>query len=342
MTGTIAQSPKAARTLPEFGPGSSFSAVTNMPRKRAVAPMVMRLVGMLLLAAAALKAWQYIRSPIQAPQPLWSPKFDPVLICTETFLGLWLIGGAFPSIARRAAISVFGIFASYAAYEAVLGRDSCGCFGNVGLNPWLTVMIDTTVLAALFSLARPAAMLRTRRSSGYTVALSSGIALMAGVTAAVLHPRAAAAANGLVIADHGRLIILEPRKWIGQHLPILGNILAQSGSKPLAEKLAAGQWVVLFYHASCGECQKTIPIYQRAAEQWKAADRLLRMAFIRVPSNIGKETSGAPVGNGPMAWGILDASHQWFATTPAAVELKDGTVIKAAADTAAMKLNWLN
>ena len=45
---------------------------------------------------------------------------------------------------------------------------------------------------------------------------------------------------------------------------------------------------------------------------------------------------------------VLDATLEsdfgapgWFATTPAAVELKNGTVIRVAADMAVMNLHWL-
>ena len=168
------------------------------------------------------------------------------------------------------------------------------------------------------------------------------ILLIAGIGSAVLHPKPMVAANGLSIADVGNMVILEPPKWIGHRMPVLANIVSETNGKPLGNRLAHGRWAILFYHANCGECQKAIPIYERAAEQLGASRSTWRIAFVRVPSDTGKATTRVPTGGGQVVWGILDTSHRWFATTPAAVELKNGKVVKTAADTAAMKLNWLN
>jgi hypothetical protein len=38
--------------------------------------------------------------------------------------------------------------------------------------------------------------------------------------------------------------------------------------------------------------------------------------------------------------GMLDAGHEWFATTPIVVELWNGIVIRTVSCDAAMNLNW--
>lgn len=329
-------------SAPKYRVISLFARVNNNGGKRTVASMVTRLAGVLLLVAAALKAWQFITSPVPAAPSVLPPRLYPALISAELFLGLWLVCGLFPSLARRVAIGAFAVFAAYTAYEGFLGRNSCGCFGKVAVNPWVTLVIDTTVVLLLLFMAKPAALLQTQRKSGPAVALLIAVGVAAGAAAAVLHPKPVAIGHGLISDNHGRLVILEPGRWVGHRLPVLNDIVAQVGNMPLASTLGTGRWVVLMYHASCGECERTIPTYQRAAQKSQESGRPLRMAFVRVASNIDKSASPVRACSGKMVWGILNTSHQWFATTPVAVEMENGKVTKAAADSAAMKLNWLN
>ncbi len=324
--------------------------------------------GLILLCSAVLKLSQMIQSPVLPPSPMSIPGFDFVLIGTEIFLGLWLLGGAFAGTARIAAILCFAIFGSYTLYEAVSGRANCGCFGQVPVNPWITLALDTTILALLALSGRPRSSRRggavnehaAKENGTQTAARGNGgnrppiwrhvlpvvaattVALVVAAGTAMLHPKPARVANGMATADGGRIVILEPHQWIGHRLPVLGYIIAQTGGASLADRLERGQWIVLFYHASCEECQKAIPVYEQAAARWKADDGPLRVLFIGMPSELGHPAAPKGLFNSKIALhGKLDASHDWFATTPAAVELKDGTVIRAAADMAAMNLHWL-
>ena len=324
--------------------------------------------GLILLCSAVLKVWQMIQSPVLPPSPLGITRFDFVLIGVEIFLGLWLFSGAFAGTARLAAILCFAIFGLYTLYEAESGRADCGCFGQVPVNPWITLTLDTTILALLALSGRQRSSTRcgavhehaTKENGIQTAARGNGgnhppirrlilpviaaatVAIAVAVGTAILHTKPVRAANGMATADGGRIVILEPHQWIGHRLPVLGYIIAQTGGASLADRLERGQWIVLFYHASCEECQKAIPVYEQAAARWKADDGPLRVLFIGMPSELGHPAAPKGLFNSKIALhGKLDASHDWFATTPAAVELKDGTVIRAAADMAAMNLHWL-
>ena len=90
--------------------------------------------GAVLLLAAGLKAWRVIYSPVAMPAPLGITGFTPVLIGWEIFLGLWLLSGALPLAARRTATGCFALFGGYACWEALAGKASCGCFGQVHGN----------------------------------------------------------------------------------------------------------------------------------------------------------------------------------------------------------------
>lgn len=337
-------------------------------------------IGAMLLGSAALKSWQYLQSPIPPYELQHFPGREPVLITFETFLGLWLISGALPVAARRAAIGCFSVFACFTFYEALVGKADCGCFGRVHVNPWYTFIMDLAIVLMLIFVAGPKR--RGERGQADTpqtwpVVAALVIGSAAGIISTVLHPKPVTAANGLAIADGGKLVILEPHHWIGRRLPVLADIVSAvpalpevgrvqqardsrqdadgTGTaglykRPLGQRLAHGQWIVMFYHASCEECRHTIPIYENLARQNAASGTDTRVAFIRVPSDLtGFGAASGPGTSGPQLLhaspglhGTLDDSHEWFATTPAVVQLMNGTVLRAATGSSAMNLKWLN
>jgi len=309
-------------------------------------------VGAILLGSAALKSWQYLQSPIP---PYGLQRFlclQPMLTTFETFLGLWLISGASAIIARRVAIGCFGAFACYTFYEALAGKTDCGCFGQVHVNPWFIFILDASLVLMLKFLGKPGAGKAGDSrwaQQKWPVAAAAAIGLAIGVTGAMLHPKVVSATNGLVVADGGKLVILEPHHWIGRHLPVLADIVNQHRNTPIGRRLATGNWVIMFYHASCEECRHTIPIYENLARQNAASGTDTHVAFIRVPPDLtglgaatGPGTASPQIFHASLALhGTLDNSHQWFATTPAVVELKNGTVLRVATGSRAMNLKWL-
>jgi hypothetical protein len=330
------------------GEGGADAATTSGRYGQVRAALLARvpcLTGLTLLCSAVLKVWQMIQSPVLPPPPMGVPDFDFVLIGMEMFLGLWLLSGALAGSARLAAILCFIVFGSYAFYEALSGKADCGCFGQVKVNPWFTAMSDVAIVLALVLLAKPAAKSTTPASRWtsrkWPVVVALGLGLAAGIASATLHPRLAVAANGLSTADSGKFVILEPHKWIGHRLPVLGHIVARHGGANFAGKLGHGLWIVLFYHANCGECQKTIPVYERFAQRQVAHKAATGVAFVRVPSDFEAAVPKKSFDSDVALQGTLDSSRHWFVTTPAAMELNNGIVIRAIHEAAAMNLRWL-
>jgi len=297
-----------------------------------------------LFTAAALKAWQFGHSPV-APSGMQSlPGFDPALISFESFLGLWLTSGALLRAARRVAIGCFGVFACFAFHEAVSGRASCGCFGQVHVNPWFTFAFDVSLVAMLTFFGKPGggkAQSSRWAQRKWPVAFAAAVGLAIGVTVAMLHSKVVSAANGLASADNGKLVILEPHKWLHHRLPVLKDIVTQRGGRALGKQIAAGQWTVMFYHASCDECRATIPVYEQLAQQETLSGKRAHVALVRVPTGSGASTRGLFHSDLPLH-ATLDAGHQWFATTPIVVELRDGIVHRVATGRSAMNPQWMN
>ena len=302
-----------------------------------------RAAGLLLMAAATLKYWHDLHSP-PVGENWWNrPVPEPALIAWETFLGLWLISGALPRVARRVAIGCFSVFACYTLYEALAGKADCGCFGQVQVNPWFTFILDVSLALALTFLGKPGAgkagNSRWARQK-WPVAAAAAIGLAVGVTVAMLHPKVVSAANGLATADRGKIVILEPHHWIGHRLPVLGHIVSQHGNTPLGQRLATGNWVIMFYHASCDECRRTIPIYEQLAQREMLAGKTPHVAFVRVPSGSGVSARGLFHSNIALH-GTMDATHDWFAETPIVLQMRSGRVVAEASGHAAMDIRWM-
>ncbi len=209
-------------------------------------------VGLLLLCAAVLKAWQFTHSLVTPAGLERLIGFIPALIGWEVFLGLWLISGIFGNAVRWAAIAGFSLFACYALYEAVSGYASCGCFGQVPVNPWFTVGLDAAVVLGLVFLAGPANQPPTAGQTGAprkrvqtaTIVVGAVLGLAVGIATAELHPRPRTVVPGVSFFNGGKLVLLDPTKWIGHRFPLLSHVATRRGQPPAGPALARGRWVV--------------------------------------------------------------------------------------------------
>jgi hypothetical protein len=63
---------------------------------------------------------------------------------------MWLLSSLLKKAAWLAAISCFSLFSAVTFYKAITGYASCGCFGSVHVNPWITLFaIDLPAVIAL-------------------------------------------------------------------------------------------------------------------------------------------------------------------------------------------------
>ena len=299
-------------------------------------------VGGVLLSAAILRLWHNSVAPLPAHS------LEPPLIAFEICLGLWLVSGALPKAARKVAVGCFSAFACYTFYEAIAGKADCGCFGQVEVSPWFTFVLDVAIVLSLVFLAKPPATPSRWSKRRWPVVAAAAIGLAVGIAAAALHPKVVSAANGLATADPGKLVILEPHHWLGHRLPVLAHIVSTGTAAPgvagwhalpLGQRLAVGNWTLMFYHASCGECRETIPVYEQLAQSEVNSGRAPHVVFVRVPSGSGISTRGLFHSPLPLH-ATLDATREWFAQTPIIVRLHNGTVTAAVTGTAAMNLSW--
>ena len=250
----------------------------------------------------------------------------------ELAIGIWLLSGLLKKAAWLAAISCFSLFSMITLYKGITGAESCGCFGKVHVNPWITLFaIDLPAVIAL-ALFRPGLSFRLRVSflrkwesvkrliaELLTPAPSLGrftittclILITLGVIAPIL-------AFNEPPKITSRYEVLEPETWVGKRLPILEYI-------DIAESLKQGTWLILLYHYDCPDCAKAIPRYERIARDLAGNEGFLRIALIAVPP-YGK---GPVSENSPCTLGRLAETKEWFITTPAVALLKHAQVTSA-------------
>jgi len=108
-------------------------------------------LGVILLAAAALKAQQLATGLTVESKYLTSRWILLSLIELELALGLWLVLGLYPRQTRWLALTSFATFSAASLQQALVGKASCSCFGAITLRPWYTLLFDVVAVVMLWS-----------------------------------------------------------------------------------------------------------------------------------------------------------------------------------------------
>lgn len=114
-----------------------------------------RLLGTVLIIAFALKGYELATGPALETHFATSRSFLVLLVEYELALGFWLLSGICRNWARLAALASFVGFLELSLFQALSGQKSCGCFGTLVINPWLTVAFDFAAIASLLSWKTP-------------------------------------------------------------------------------------------------------------------------------------------------------------------------------------------
>jgi len=280
---------------------------------------VVRVVlGLILLAAAGLKAHQLATEPVPNID-IFSYRWSlAVQVQFGIVLGLWLLGGMHRRLLWLVSTICFSLFALVSLHKALAGQASCGCFGVVHVSPWCTLALDVAAAGALI-LFRPDLRRRGRvRLYWLRLAAVVALALAAGVPTGVAIARyepGTITEEGEIIGDHRR-VVLEPDDWPGRRFVLLKYI-------DVGDKLAAGDWTVVLFDHDCPGCDKTIPKYVRLAREGEAA--LGRLVLIEVPP-YAPPSWIAKLGRSTCLFGKLTDELYWYVWTPVIVILKDGVV----------------
>ncbi|MCK4823290.1 hypothetical protein KA005_46485, partial [bacterium] len=174
-----------------------------------------------------------------ANNDIWS--YRPFLILTVEFelaLAIWLLSGLFKKAAWLATLLCFSVFSAITLYKGITGAESCGCFGPVHVNPWITLFAIELPAVLSLSIFRPRLsfspvlpFLRKKESMKalivefitplpslrrFVTAVAIGFTVL-GVTTPIL----AFNEPAMVTSSYE---VLEPETWVGKKLPIIEHI----------------------------------------------------------------------------------------------------------------------
>lgn len=271
------------------------------------------LVGLLLLAAALLKAYQLMFAASVAALSTVDRSLLFLQVVLEYGLALVVLGGFYWRQVRWGVLVVFVGFAAYSLFLATTGAASCGCFGPVKVSPWWTFAIDAAIasglLSSILSNDRNTSSVEVGPPTANRLLVAGALFLVPIISLSVIalagHERTLAGP----IQQVGNLTILEPEEWIGQAFPIAAFIDLD---------LSHGRWTVLLHRHDCPQCRQEMPRYEQLAS-------IEQVALVEVP----------PFGDfinlhgGPAAFGRLSDGREWFVQTPVEIVLEDGIVVAA-------------
>ncbi len=282
--------------------------------------VVLAILGLVLLFAAAMKAYTPVSEAPEKAGWLSRPAVILAAIEMEIALGVWLLSGIRRRLAWRAALGCFMVFACVSAYNGLIGAASCGCFGQLHTNPWHTAAFDATAVAALL-LFRPRSNPADAASSKRKIFVAMAIALVCASLGAWTMlgriPTGLAVEGALETAGSGSLVLLQPEHWIGKRLPLSRHIQSDS-------RWQTGTWLVVLYDTECSVCRKAVPRFAEMAQSGP-----MNVALIEMPPHQAGAAELTRLCPGCVT-GTLSEDKDWFATTPV-VMLVENTIVQAAA-----------
>jgi hypothetical protein len=198
------------------------------------------------------------------------------------------------------------------------GAGSCGCFGAVKVNPFLTFALDVGIVVLLV-VFRPVnaffqwEILRlefkgigeSRRR--FFVVLPFWLILAVSTTVLMIAVQSSSVAElgtEFVGIDNHKTIVLEQDKWIGKEFPLVRYL-----DKSAAGKIVSGDQNVIISRFDCEECRQFV-------EKIHDQDRYI---FIMIPSeNVALFSLSS--------YYMLPNDREWWMETPVVLQLEAGIV----------------
>lgn len=282
---------------------------------------VSSLLGGVLLIAAMLKGYDLASIPSVDRTLLDRPVILTTAIGTEIVLAGFLLTGTQPLVTWCITFILLSCYFVITVIKAVSGVESCGCFGNLRVSPWITAIFDLLAVAALVACRHGAFDIVTARkwaASRMRWALVAFIVLVG----------AAPGAFAMLLTKSGNLnddsvaiegtVVLQPSKWIGKPFPLVPFI-------NIGASLSHGTWIIVLFRSNCEHCKRAIPRYEELAKQSNTKKRAMNIALVEMPPYESQEKAPGLL-MGPAFKGRLTDARDWFAQTPMVLLLSEGLV----------------
>jgi hypothetical protein len=279
--------------------------------------VVRMILGLVLLAAAALKGYQLATEPTLEKGLLTSRWFLILEVEFEIAFGLLLLSGLYRHLTWLAAIGCFSIFSLVTFYKGISGEASCGCFGKVEINPWYTLIFDLFAVVTLLFFRHQTPHQPFRISWRPTI-IFGVLVLLIGLPSA--HAMISFTPTTLnddgFIEGESNFVILELEKWVGKKFPLLKYI-------DIGNELSKGNWIIVMYSDSCSNCRKNMAAYQELTHNFKGEDEFVRASLIEVPPFEKRSNNVEKISY----FGQLSDSINWVISVPIVAVLKDGKTL---------------
>ncbi len=298
---------------------SSFVKIANQ--------IVMVVAGLVLIVATVLKIHHLLTEPIISKGFWESWEFFLIQIPLELGLGIWLVCGLFKKAAWVAAVLSFGLFIVVTLQKGFIGAESCGCFGRVHVNPWVTLSVIDIPLFLGLVIFRP---------KGYKLLPPSwpsakhffGVAIPTFIILGVIVP--------VLIFNKppdktDKYEVVRPREWIKKEPPGEKQVSEEWSMLKyidIADSLRSDIAIVVLYSTECDTCDDAIPLYDQMSRDMAGNKDSIRFAFIEIPPYASEKDSIVPVDT-PCLRGKLDSRKDWYIQTPLVVVIQDGLVVKS-------------
>ncbi len=272
------------------------------------------LIAILLYIAAGLKLAEFLQGGVRS-----NPHFYLAEILFELILASALLSGFARSLTIRFTGLVFLVFLGVTIDRALHGRHSCGCFGPVKVNPWITSLLDTSIIISILIYVKmPYVRAPIRQGMTSFAVLLTVVLIGTGVAMNYFRP-AHLLANGRLIGGHGP-IVCNPPSWYGKKLPLMRFIKA-------AGPLHSGKWLIVMYYHQCPDCQAEIRLIERHLQRRVEKRRPLPdVALVQIPP-FGRLPKNVPTQHMHM-FQMKSARHWLPPFLPVLIGIQNGVVTR--------------
>jgi hypothetical protein len=288
------------------------------------------IIGAIFIIAASLKAYQLSTVPL--PPPVKDSVFTPLLeFLNNRYLLMFVVEGEilfalllFSGIRRQwmwlASLFCFLLFFIVSAMKGLSGEISCGCFGVVTINPWITTTFDVIIVILLVIFRERFTIKINTFNINFSkqevqkllVLFIIWIILAVPVLFAMLSLKQVHAILGTEMTTSAgrKKIVLEPETWKNKELPLIARFTQPAEG----ELLKQGTWTMILIHSDCPKCRKLISDMEN--------QNRTNIALIEIPS---PTTEDLPKVSFPVF--KLDENNEWFVITPCIIVINDGICV---------------
>jgi hypothetical protein len=283
------------------------------------------IIAAILLLAAGLKAYQLATSPL--PPVVQDSLFTPLLelfnnryllmgvVVGEMLFAFVLIAGIEKQWTWLLSLLAFIVFAFISLMKGLSGESSCGCFGTVTINPWITMGFDLLIVTLLlvfrerFDWSLPSLDKRKILTVSVIWFILAGTSLFFMLSL----KESSHATLGTILEGFGdkSIMRLAPELWKDKIFPLSSRFIMPNDS----DILLKGMWTVLLIHTDCKRCLQLMKDLEEQNTE--------RVVIVVVPSQPNEEI---PDTDFPIF--VLDNNNDWFAETPCIIRLNDGVCVE--------------